>query len=243
MTTVAESHPNCPTRPTQPTDSVAVAIPAYQAAASVGDIVRRSRKLLPDVLVIDDGSSDATAMEARRAGAEVISLSKNSGKGRALQTAFRELFRRGFGAVITIDADGQHMPEEIPRLLEAAGNGAHLVLGARDHLFEHMAHLRRISNRLSSLAISILAGQRLRDIQTGFRWYSHHLIDTLGFPESRFEAESAVIVRASRRGLRIVSVPVKLGQPDGRATSHYRPLADSLRIGFAVTRARLELRR
>ena len=220
---------------------VAVAIPAYQAALSVGDVVERSLELVPDVLVVDDGSDDGTADAARRAGAEVISLPINRGKGDALETAFDELFGRGFQAVITVDADGQHLPEQIPRLLEAAA-AADLVLGTRDRAFEQMPRLRRNSNRLSSIAISWVAGKSLADVQTGFRWYSKRLIEAVGFPESRFEAESAVVVRAVRRGFRLVTVPVELGFADGRLTSHFRPLIDSLRIARAVARARFERR-
>ncbi|HEV2844170.1 MAG TPA: glycosyltransferase family 2 protein [Thermoanaerobaculia bacterium] len=220
---------------------VAAAIPAYQAAPSVGAVVRGALQLLPEVLVVDDGSSDATAEEARRAGARVVSFPCNRGKGAALAIAFQDLFGQGgFDGVITLDADGQHLPEEIPKLLQVAERGEDLVLGVRDHLFGDMSALRRASNRLSSKAISFAAGQRLADIQTGFRYYSRRLVETVGFPETRFEAESAVVVRAARRGFRVITVPVRLGFADGRTTSHYRPLIDSLRIAGAVTRARFE---
>lgn len=218
---------------------IAVAIPAYQAALTVGPVVTGARALVSDVLVVDDGSTDDTAAVAERAGAEVHRVSVNRGKGNALREAFAILFARGFGAVVTVDADGQHLPEEIPHLLRAAAE-ADLVLGTRDHLFAEMGTVRRTANRLSSHAISFAAGRRLSDVQTGFRLYTRDLIARTGFPESRFEAESAVVVRAVRLGLRVRTTPVRLARADGRASSHYRPLVDSMRIAAAVLRARTE---
>ncbi len=219
---------------------IAATIPAYQAAPSVGGVVQRTLCVVTAVLVVDDGSTDATAEVARRAGAEVVSFPGNRGKGCALRHAFELLFARGLDAVVTLDADGQHLPEEIPKLL-AHAEQAELVIGGREALFGAMSRLRRTSNRLSSAAISLAAGTRLGDVQSGFRLYARRLLETTGFPESRFDAESAVVVRAARRGLRIVSVPVQLGFADGRLTSHYRPLVDSLRIARSVLRARWEV--
>jgi glycosyltransferase involved in cell wall biosynthesis len=216
---------------------IAAAIPAYEAAFSVGSVVDRTLAIVPDVLVVDDGSRDGTADAARAAGGEVHVLPANRGKGAALRAAFEILFSRGFTEVVTLDADGQHLPEEIPSLLAAAPE-ADLVLGTRDHLFAEMGVVRRFSNRLSSRAISLAAGRPISDVQTGFRLYTRALIERTGFPEPRFEAESAVVVRAVRLGLRVATTPIRLGHADGRATSHYRPIADSLRIASAVTRAR-----
>ena len=216
---------------------VAIAIPAYQAAASVGAVVSAARQQLPDVLVIDDGSRDGTAEQAKAAGADVRVLPVNGGKGSALGVAFAILFDRGFDGVVTVDADGQHLPAEIPKLLALAPQ-ADLVLGTRDHLFSDMTSLRRFSNRMSSRAISWAAGQPLTDVQTGFRFYSRAMVERIGLPAGRFEAESAMVVRATRAGLRVRTTPVKLGFANGLATSHYRPVMDSLRIAAAVFGAR-----
>jgi hypothetical protein len=221
-------------------DEVAVVVPAFQAAHSVGDIVTRCRQQTPHVVVVDDGSTDGTCEVAESAGARVIRLGRNFGKGKALRTAFYELFPSGFPAIVTVDADGQHLPEEIPKLISTlAESSADLVLGTREQLWNQMSAVRRTSNRISSWAIAKVAGVKLIDTQTGFRLYTERLIVRTGFPESRFEAESAVLVRASRLGFRIATVPVRLGFADGRCTSHYRPLVDSLRIAGAVTKARL----
>lgn len=218
----------------------AIAIPAFEAEATVADVIRRARAVHPEVVVVDDGSPDRTGEVARACGVTVLVHPSNLGKGRAIKTAFDHLFARGFDAVVTIDADGQHPPEETPKLVAAWRAGADLVLGTRAHLYAQMSAVRRASNGTSSWLISRVAGEDLPDCQTGFRLYTRALVDAVGFPEARFEAESAVIVRAARRGFTIAGVPIRLDEPDGRATSHYRPIVDSMRIAGAVTRARLE---
>ena len=225
---------------------LAIAIPAYQAGPYVAGVAERAQTMarsidcVEHVLVIDDGSSDDTASAARACDCEVVSHPRNLGKGVALRTAFDTLFARGFDAVITLDADGQHLPEELPKLMVAFEPGVDLVLGTRSHLFEGMSFLRRWSNRLSSRAISFAAGRALVDVQTGFRIYSRSLLERVPMIGDRFEAESAVVVRAARAGLTINSVPIELGFADGRHTSHYRPLADSLQIARAVIGARFQ---
>jgi glycosyltransferase involved in cell wall biosynthesis len=216
-----------------------IVIPAYQAAPSLGEVVRRAIAVSsPEtVLVVDDGSTDGTGDVAHADGVQVLRHEHNRGKGAAMQTGFQHWLKRDVVGVVTVDADGQHMPEEIHKLLAQAEQGADLVLGVRDHLFGEMNRLRRTSNRISTGLISFAARNSVSDVQTGFRFYSRRLIETIGLRESGFEAESAVFVRASRRGLSVATTPIELGFSDGTVTSHYRPWRDSVRIARAVVGA------
>jgi glycosyltransferase involved in cell wall biosynthesis len=221
----------------------AAIIPALNAEKSIARVVADTRKELEPVLVIDDGSSDATGEVARAVGATVLRHDVNRGKGAALKTGFAWALKQGFDGVLTLDADGQHLASEIPKFLEErAGSGADLIIGGRAHLFGGMLPRRRNANRLSAWSISLAAGVRVTDSQSGFRFYSARLLRELKLRANGFDMESEVIVRAGRRGLAIVTIPIDLGFVDGIATSHYKPLKDTLRIAWTVTRTRFGVR-
>jgi glycosyltransferase involved in cell wall biosynthesis len=215
-------------------------IPALNAERTITPVVVESRQHIEPVLVIDDGSSDATGDVAREAGATVIRHDVNRGKGAALKTGFAWALENGFEAVITLDADGQHLAAEIPKFIQARREtSADLIIGGRSHLFEQMLPRRRMANRFSALCISIASGARISDSQSGFRLYSADLLRTVKPRTNGFDMESEVIVRAGRRGLGIVTIPIELGFVNGIATSHYKPLKDTLRIAGTVVRTRL----
>jgi glycosyltransferase involved in cell wall biosynthesis len=217
-----------------------VVIPALDAAPSIEEVVRESFAQASDVVVVDDGSSDATGDRARSAGARVVRHEVNRGKGAALKTGFRLALDEGYDAVVTLDADGQHLPREIPKFLEAwRETGADLIIGSRAHLFHGMLPRRRNANRFSAWSISRAAGLRVDDSQSGFRLYTARLLRELEIRADGFDAESEVIVRAGRTGLPVLSIPIDLGFVNGITTSHYRPVADTVRIALTVAKTRL----
>jgi len=217
-----------------------VVIPALDAGPSVGDVVRASLAQIPDVVVVNDGSTDETPDEAAAAGAVVLHHPYNLGKGAALRTGFRYALDKGFDAVITVDADGQHLPSEISKFLAAwRETRADLIIGDRSHLFGGMLPRRRNANMFSAWAISKCAGKLVTDSQSGFRLYSASLIREVSMGANGFAAESEIIVRAGRLGRTILSIPIELGFVNGISTSHYRPLLDTLRIAGVVTRTRI----
>lgn len=217
-----------------------IVIPALDAGASVAGVVKASLAYLPDVIVVNDGSTDSTAKAAAEAGATVLHHPRNLGKGAALKTGFRYALENGFGAVVTVDADGQHLPSEIPKFLRAfRETGADLIIGDRSHLFGGMLPRRRNANMFSAWAISECAGTRVGDSQSGFRLYSASLIRDVTIRANGFAAESEIIVRAGRLGRNVLSIPIQLGFVNGISTSHYRPLLDTLRIAGVVARTRI----
>lgn len=215
-------------------------IPALNAERTVPNVIAGALAQMRNVVVIDDGSSDRTGEVASAAGAVVLRHDVNRGKGAALKTGFAWALERGLEAVITLDADGQHLPGEIPKFVaEWDASHADLIIGGRAHLFDQMLPRRRNANRFSAWCISKTSGVHIPDSQSGFRLYSARLLRAIRLHTDGFDMESEVIVRAGRRGFRIVTIPIDLGFVDGLATSHYRPLADTLRIAWTVTRSRL----
>jgi len=216
-----------------------VIIPALNAEKTVVNVIRAAREVLEPVIVVDDGSSDGTGHVASEAGATVLRHDVNRGKGGALKTAFAYALSHGYDGVITLDADGQHLPPEIPKFIQArAGSGADLIIGGRALHFDAMLPRRRRANRFSAWSISKTAGVKVSDSQSGFRFYSAKLLRSVQLRSDGFDMESEVIVRAGRGGFSVHTIPIDLGFVDGLTTSHYRPLKDTLRIAWTVFRTR-----
>jgi|SRR6266404_1173235 len=209
---------------------VAAIIPAYNEEKHIGDVVRRTRRQLNDVLVVDDGSADKTAERAREAGAEVIVHEINRGKGETIKTGLRHWLDRRADFVIILDADGQHRPEEIDRLVAAAlsADEPKLVLGTRMNDLSSMPLVRRMVNRWMSGQISALCGQRIPDTQCGFRLLHRQLIPELLGGSERFDYETEMLIIASRKGFRIGSVPISTVYLDEVSSIH--PVRDTIRF-------------
>lgn len=214
-----------------------VVIPAFQEARRIGDVVRQVRAVMPDVVVVDDGSADDTACQAEAAGAVVLRHATNSGKGAALGTGFGYAREHGFDFVITMDGDGQHDPADIPAFVEAYKRGAAPVLvGNRMGDTRRMPLVRLLTNRFMSWLLSREIGQRVPDTQCGFRLYSLAALAGAATESQRFAAESEILIELSARGVKIGSVPVATVY--GTETSKIHPFKDTIRFFRMLRRLR-----
>jgi len=217
---------------------IAILIPAYNAAPTIGEIVSRCLPHSPRVLVVDDGSSDLTGSAAWEAGAGGGRHVRNRGKGEALRTGFRILAGEDrWEAILTLDADGQHEPSDIPFFLQAMERtGAGIVVGSRREHMGKMRPLRRFFNGLSSRCISGLCGREIEDTQSGFRLIRTQVLRELTVEGSRYDLEADLLIQASRAGFGVESIPISVPILNGLPTSHYRPFRDSYLIGLSILR-------
>jgi glycosyltransferase involved in cell wall biosynthesis len=215
---------------------VAVVIPAYQAAATLSTVVAGARGARPGapVYVVDDGSTDGTADVGRGNGATVVRHETNRGKGAALATGIAAAFAADADVIVTIDADGQHPPAEIPRLLAPIIDGrADLVLGARLRT-KAMPLGRRVTNWLSARLATRIAGQGVSDAQTGFRAFTRAVATRVRPAGDGFDYETAFLLGACDVGFRVTCVTIPTIY--GGATSHFRSWADTWRVARVFAR-------
>jgi glycosyltransferase involved in cell wall biosynthesis len=209
-------------------EQVVVVIPCLNEGISIKTLVQNIRRYIPAVIVVDDGSSDRTAEEARAAGAQVLSHPTSFGKGAALATGFSAALRHGFDWVLAMDGDGQHTPSDIPSFLALMEKTtAAIVVGNRMERPQSMPRLRRIVNRWMSRQLGRFCETALPDSQCGFRMVNLHSWSRLQFTANHFEVESELIVRFLKAGYGIEFVPVQTVY--GAEKSKIRPFQDTIR--------------
>ena len=217
-----------------------VVIPAYNAALTLGEVLEEVHHFTEDLLVVDDGSTDETSKITKaRKWVRTHQIEQNRGKGNALSAGLALGRKWGFSTAITMDADGQHNPREIPNFLEAyRKTQQHIIVGARfqdeSEKKEHVPFLRLLANRVSSRLLSWRLGKRIPDGQSGYRLYDLEMVDLTKGLSPGFVWETQILVRAARRGYSLGSIPIQCRYPDGTKTSHYRSIRDSLEILRAI---------
>ena len=202
-----------------------VCIPAFNEEGAIGKLVRKTLSYVDSVVVCDDGSSDNTAKEAENSGAHVIVHDENRGKGSALKSLFEHARHSSADIIVTIDGDGQLLPEEIKKLTKPIiEKTSDIVVGYRFDNDTEMPSYRKIGNKILDHATNIATSIPIRDTQSGFRAYSKNAIELIEFSNDGFTADSEILIDASKHGLRISEEKITVIYDTGRRTSTKNPI-------------------
>ncbi|RKX24449.1 MAG: glycosyltransferase family 2 protein [Candidatus Zixiibacteriota bacterium] len=206
--------------------SVLVVIPAYNAGEYLGELIPRCLKYVcnTNLLLVNDGSTDNTLEIIRQHGVKYISFSENRGKGAALMAGFEYAIKEGYRSVLTLDADLQHLPEEIP-CFYALDDGHRLIVGMRSISFGIMPLTRWLSNNITSMIVSVFSMQRVRDSQSGFRLIPTEILRSIPLQAVRYDFESEMLFKAGAARITMAEVPISTVYKDSQ--SYFNPLLDT----------------
>lgn len=215
-----------------------VVIPVYNHGATLRDVARRALMHCPDVLVVDDGSTDGGPDTLGDIPVRLVRLPRNRGKGAAIDEGARAAAAEGATHIVTLDADGQHYPEDLPRLLHAAQCSPHAVIvGSRDFNTPNVPAASRFGRAFSGFWMRVQTGLAVSDMQSGYRVYPLAALRRLTLLESGYAFEVEVLVRAAWAGFAIEEVPVRVLYPEAsRRISHFKALRDNARMSLLNTR-------
>ena len=206
-------------------------IPAFNVANQIKEVIKKSQNYVDRVIVCDDGSSDETFSNAESSGALVLKHKKNLGKGAALKTLLKKAKELDADIVVTIDGDGQFLPEEIPQLIEPIKtNQFDLVIGNRFLDKEEMPTYRKAGNKILDKFTKLAANLPFEDTQSGFRAYSKNAIDKISFSTNGFGVDSEILVDAANKGLKITEQYVSVIYNTGDKTSTKNPVSHSMGV-------------
>jgi len=207
---------------------ILVAMPAYNEEKYIGSLVAEAQQYGDEVLIIDDGSTDGTSKTARLAGATVIQHKENKGYGAAVQSILAEAKRISPDILVLLDADSQHNPNEIPRLIKPISQGFDLVIGSRKLLRDSIPLYRRIGQGVISYFCYILSGEKLSDSESGFRVFSRKAVGILELREDGMSVSAETIAKAAEKGLKITEIPISITYTRDGST------LNPVRHGFSV---------
>jgi glycosyltransferase involved in cell wall biosynthesis len=218
---------------------ICVIIPTYNNESTLAAVIDSVLEYIPNIIVINDGSTDSTnvALHKYREKIMIVSYETNRGKGFALKCGFAYAKERRFKYALTIDSDGQHYAEDIPRFIKTSEKFQDtLIIGNRNLAHYNMPKKNRFANKFSNFWFALQTGIKLPDTQTGFRLYPLEKMKYLRPFTSRYEAELEILVRCAWMGIKIISLPIQVHyEPEGKRISHFRPSIDFLRISLLNT--------
>jgi len=208
---------------------ICVLIPSYNESKTIGSLVERVRAKDLDVVVVDDGSIDRTAEIAEESGAYLLRHRKNLGKGASLKDGFRYILNKDYDAVIIMDADEQHSPDDIPKFIDRAGDpDADMIVGNRMSSSRGMPLIRWLTNNFMSFLISLICRRNIPDSQCGFRLIKRKVLKKLNPISSNYEIESEAIIEAHHKGFKIKFIPIQTIY--AKQTSRINPIVDTIRF-------------
>lgn len=217
-----------------PAGTEAIVIPAHNEARTIRAVAAGALQQLPLVIVVDDASTDGTADVLKGLPVVVLGSEQNRGKAASLLSGAHEAIERGASAIVTLDGDGQHSPEDIPSLLKAYRSmPGSIVIGARLHHRDRIPPSRYWANRVANFWISLASGYRIADTQSGFRIYPARLLQATKVRVDRsrsFVFESEILIEAARHGIVASCVPINVVYSDRGRASYFRPVVDIARI-------------
>jgi len=207
-----------------------VLIPSYNVGSIIGDVVKKIKDMDLEVIVVDDGSTDDTEKVAADSGAVVVRHAQNLGKGASLKKGFDFILRTtDFDSVIIMDGDGQHSPKDIRKfILHAREQDDDIIIGNRMDLTKDMPLVRILTNKIMSSVLSTLCKQRIPDTQCGFRLIRRGVLEKIKLESSKYDLESELLIKASRKNMKIASIPVESIYRDELSRIH--PVKDTFRF-------------
>ena len=217
-------------------NEICVLIPAYNADRTIGNLIDKVKKHPVDIIIVEDGSNDRTYEIIKDKGVVVLRHSRRKGKGDALKTGFRYARKFQYKAVITLDADGQHDPDDIPEFISSFNISGKMQIGSRMHQAGLIPLGRALAIKVANFFVSYAAGQFIEDTQCGYRLYPLSLIRQIDLRTRGYTCETEFLIKAGVYGHRFQSIPVKVIYPDKNGYfSHFRPIRDIYQIAMYVT--------
>ena len=208
-----------------------VCIPAFNEGQIIEDVIQRCKVHVDKVIVCDDGSTDNTSEVIKKTDAVLLQHKHNQGKGEAMKTLFSHAKKMGADVMITIDGDGQFLPEEIPKMVEPIlKDSVDIVIGYRFDDGEEMPSYRKIGNKMLDKFTNLASELPFRDTQGGFRSYSKNALNSINITTSGFGVDSEILVNASKKGLKIVEEKVSVIYNTGGSTSTKSPISHSTEV-------------
>jgi len=210
---------------------ICAVIPCFNVEQTIEKVIDGVSQFITvnQIIVVDDGSEDQTASIAKESGAIVLQNGVNRGKGSALKHGFQYACQNHFDAIITLDGDCQHDPVEIPKFIECyIKTNGDIILGNRSGEFSNMPLDRQFSNKMSSLIISLLTGQRIKDSQSGYRLIKTEVLQHVELKSNRYDTESELLVKALMNRYNVYHIPIKTIYNDQQ--SHIQRFVDTLRF-------------